>query len=156
MRSPPSLSRGPLMILVTVSCITGLGLWKGWRPGGPAASASGRLAEAAPTGRSAGTLPTGRPQIILDPAGPAIFPKSWLSREIDAKAKPLEARETARSRRIIGRSLAKYPDAFMPPNLRRIYVLGDLEFCQVSASGTNSREDIYIVNQGAARNFPDP
>lgn len=89
--------------------------------------------------------------IILDQAGPDIFPKSWLTPPVSARAELLKVEQQQRSRRLVERALARYPAAVLRDNLRRVLVLGRLEYSGVPAGGTNSRTAVYVVNDGEPR-----
>lgn len=89
--------------------------------------------------------------IILDQAQPDIFPKSWLTPRTNAKAEPLLEAQRSRSLKLLQRALAKYPAAVLKDNLRKVHILGRLEYSGVPTGGTNSRTVVYVVNNGEAR-----
>lgn len=84
-----------------------------------------------------------------------MFPESWFSGEIKGKAIPLDSTEYERSERIIRKALGKYPDGFAEQYLRKIYVLGYLEFFGVEYGGTNTEGVIYISNRGTDMGYTD-
>lgn len=86
--------------------------------------------------------------VILDQAGSDIFPTSWLTPRINAKAETLTAEQRPRSLRLMRQALVKYPAAVLKENLRKVHVLGRLEYSGVSTGGTNSRTVVYVVNNG--------
>lgn len=89
--------------------------------------------------------------IILDQAQPDIFPKSWLTTRTNAKAELLPQDQRPRSLTLLQRALAKYPASVLKDNLRKVHVLGRLEYSGVPTGGTNSRTVVYVVNNGDAR-----
>lgn len=89
--------------------------------------------------------------IILDQAQPDIFPKSWLTPRTNAKAELLPADQRPRSLELLQRALTKYPAAVLTDNLRKVHVLGRLEYSGVPTGGTNSRTVVYVVNNGGLR-----
>lgn len=86
---------------------------------------------------------------------PEIFPQSWLSSPVSARGKPLGDEEQFRSRRILRFALSKYPPVLVKQNLKAVYVMGSLHFSGIRASGTNSKDKIYIANSGKKRGFTD-
>jgi hypothetical protein len=84
-----------------------------------------------------------------------IFPESWLSPEIDAKAEPLHEAEIQRSKLILSRAIGKYPRSVLTSNLKSIYVVHRLQYSGISAGGTNSRESVYLANRGEREGFTD-
>jgi len=88
------------------------------------------------------------PPVVVDQAGPGIFPPSWLAARIDAKAEPLAEADRERARRIMTSALQKYPASVLAANLKTVYVVGRLEYGGVAAGGTNSRSVVYVVGRG--------
>jgi len=84
-----------------------------------------------------------------------IFPESWRSGRINAKAKLLKDREVDRSKGILNYAMKKYPKHVLAANIDSIYVLHSLEYSGIGASGTNSRDRIYIANRGSREGFTD-
>ena len=84
-----------------------------------------------------------------------IFPKTWVAPPISAASTQLEKSEEERSLRILRAGLTKYPEKLLRDNLKRIYVLGSLTFSGIFAAGTNSKNNIYIVNQGPSKGYSD-
>ena len=91
--------------------------------------------------------------IIVDQAGPEIFPESWRTARINASAEPLAAEARGRSIELVQHALAKYPAAVLTAHLKAVYVLGGLKYSGVSAGGTNSRSAVYLVNN--AKSSPE-
>ena len=85
----------------------------------------------------------------------AMFPSHWLGGDIKAKAEPLSKSEKARSQRIVKRALGKYPADVLRNNLKNVYVVGDLSFLGISASGSYSKDAIYVVNKGTNTAYTD-
>jgi hypothetical protein len=52
-------------------------------------------------------------------------------------------------------ALKKYPQRLIAANLKSIYVLHTLEYSGISASGTNSRGQVYLANRGSGEGFTD-
>jgi hypothetical protein len=84
-----------------------------------------------------------------------IFPESWLSHEIDAKAEPLHEVEIQRSKLILSSAMDKYPRSVLTSNLKTIYVMHRLQYSGISAGGTNSRDNVYLANRGERDGFTD-
>jgi dipeptidyl-peptidase-4 len=85
------------------------------------------------------------PQIILDQASAEIFPESWRTAKINAKAEALADTERERCRKVVDRALAKYPAEMLAATLKKIYCVGSLEYSGVVTGGTRSKSAIYIV-----------
>ncbi len=85
------------------------------------------------------------PEIILDRTSPDIFPESWRTPKINAKAGLLAETEHERCREIVSRALGKYPAGLLEATLKKVYCLGRLEYSGVAAGGTRSRSAIYVV-----------
>jgi hypothetical protein len=77
-----------------------------------------------------------------------MFPSKWLEPPINVKVKPLSANEFKRSRRIILDALEKYPEEVVRDNLKEVYALKYLEFYDIEAGGTNSRNQVYVISKG--------
>jgi hypothetical protein len=88
-------------------------------------------------------------------AGPEIFPKAWLTKEINAKATPIDTAEFGRSAAIITKALNKYPVELIKKHLTKVYVVAYLEFYGQSAGGSNSTSEIYLTNRGKALGYSD-
>lgn len=114
----------------------------------PAQSAS--VAE--PTIRKAIVVtPQALPEIIVDDAGPDIFPAVWRAEPVNANARPLDVAEQPRSRDILEQALAKYPSIVVRRHLRKVYVVSRLEYFGIATGGTNSRTAVYVANNGKYR-----
>jgi hypothetical protein len=87
------------------------------------------------------------PEIIVDRANPDIFPESWLTTQVSAKAELASGDEQQRCREIVKAALAKYPVAVLSANLKKVYVLGRLEYRGVPTGGTNSRNAVYVAGK---------
>ncbi len=92
--------------------------------------------------------PSGSPEIVVDRATPDIFPESWLTTKVGAKAELLSEKEQQPCREIVSKALGKYPAALLNTNLKKVYVVGHLEYSGVSTGGTNSRSAVYVVSKG--------
>lgn len=85
------------------------------------------------------------PQVVYDQASPDIFPESWRTPRINAKAALLEEAETERCLSIVDKALKKYPAEMLNETLKKVYCLGGLEFSGAVTGGTRSRSAIYVV-----------
>jgi len=93
---------------------------------------------------------------IIFTADGNIFPSSWYSPGIDAKAQSLSAGEVERSKRIIITALDKYPAQLLEDNLKNVYVLRSMNFFGVDYGGTNLPPDIvYVTNDGVSMGYTD-
>ena len=88
---------------------------------------------------------TSAPLIIVDDASQAIFPEVWRTSTVSASAEPLYQADQQECIEIVEKALAKYPSAIVKANLKKVYVLGRLEYSGVVTGGTNSRSAVYIV-----------
>jgi len=95
------------------------------------------------------------PVRIATSADRNIFPRSWQSTRINARAESLADEETERSRTILTAAFKKYPAEILVAQLDAVYVLHRLRYFGISASGTNSRNRIYLANRGVAHRFTD-
>jgi hypothetical protein len=84
-----------------------------------------------------------------------MFPESWTQPDINGKAISLDTSEYERSMRIVNLALSKYPKGFISKHIKKIYVLGDLEFYGVGYGGTNSNDAVYICNKGEIMGYSD-
>lgn len=91
--------------------------------------------------------PSSRPEIIVDRATSDIFPESWLTTKVSARAEPATGEEQQRGREIVDQALARYPEAVLSANLKKVYVVGQLEYSGVATGGTNSRNAVYVVSK---------
>ena len=85
------------------------------------------------------------PLVMVDQAASSIFPDSWLKAPIRAKAELLEESQRQRARDIVARALAKYPAKVLQDHLRKVQVVGRLEYFGVATGGTNSRNAVYLA-----------
>jgi hypothetical protein len=85
------------------------------------------------------------PLIIFDQASLAIFPESWRTAKVNAKAELLDTTERERCREIVSRALGKYPADMLKTTLKKIYCLGRLEYSGAVTGGTRSRNSVYVV-----------
>lgn len=85
------------------------------------------------------------PEIIMDQASAEIFPESWRTPKVNAKAALLEASQLERCRDIVNRALSKYPADMLKTTLKKIYCLGRLEYSGAVTGGTRSSSAIYVV-----------
>lgn len=89
--------------------------------------------------------PASAPEIVLDQASADIFPESWRTPKVNAKAELLDETERERCQKIVGRALGKYPADLLTETLKKIYCLGRLEYSGAVTGGTRSRSAVYVV-----------
>lgn len=77
-----------------------------------------------------------------------MFPAEWLVPSIGARATPLAGGEFDRSLSMIRKAMSKYPLPVLQKNLEKVYVVGELFYSDICAAGTNSRDRVYIANDG--------
>src|SRR5450432_4097617 len=80
----------------------------------------------------------------------SIFPDSWRGGRINGKGKNILPREISRTKAAIVTALKKYPDSVLSINLKAIYCLKTMKFYNLGFGGTNSDQNVYITNNGAA------
>jgi len=85
------------------------------------------------------------PEIIMDQASAEIFPESWRTPKVNAKAALLEASQLERCRDVVNRALSEYPADMLKTTLKKIYCLGRLEYSGAVTGGTRSSSAIYVV-----------
>jgi hypothetical protein len=84
-----------------------------------------------------------------------IFPGSWYSPGIDAKAESLSPGEVERSKIIMINALDKYPTQLLKNILKNVYVLKSMSFYGVNYGGTNSPSNVYVANEGMNMGYTD-
>src|SRR5262245_35031945 len=84
-----------------------------------------------------------------------IFPESWRDAPINATGFQIDYNEIPRSKAIVARALAKYPESLFEINLKNLFFLKDMTFYDVGYGGTNSSDAIYLTNQGTLRGYTD-
>lgn len=92
-------------------------------------------------------------RIVFDPSPMDRFPAQWNAPEIAISATPLATSEYDRTKYILEDALSKYPSKILGENLRETVVVQELGFSGVSASGTNSRDQIFLANGGVKKGF---
>ncbi len=96
--------------------------------------------------------------LISFASGPEVFPKSWLRAPFYQTASPIDPSQKDRARRVISRSLAKYPDAVIKATLgdKSVYALGGLKvYRRMNFGGTASAKAVYVVVQGKSTGYSD-
>jgi hypothetical protein len=83
------------------------------------------------------------------------LPEEWKTKNVSAKAISLDPKEIQRSKKIMNVALEKYPSKILEDNLTKIYVLKYLEFFGQKFGGTNSKDVIYLANQGKKNGYDD-
>jgi len=96
-----------------------------------------------------------KPVLVATSSKPEIFPESWRKPPISASGDALQPRDTERAARIMKRALEKYPGAVLAANLKATYVLSDLRYSGIHASGTNSRDSVYVLMGPVAKGYTD-
>ena len=74
----------------------------------------------------------------------SIFPVSWQAPPINAKGKPLT---------VMIKALEKYPAGALKNELTAVYFLKSMAFYDVGYGGTNSTDNLYLTNDGAAKGY---
>ncbi len=82
-----------------------------------------------------------------------MFPESWRKAPISAEATALESKETARSLKVVLRSMEKYPAGVLKQNLKEVYVSKRIAFYGLVYGGTNSLDVVYVSNDGEVKGF---
>lgn len=91
------------------------------------------------------TFASGAPEIVVDRADSGIFPESWLKDPIHAEAEVLPESERAPCREQVEKELAKYPAPVLQKELKRVHILGRLQYHGVATGGTRSSSVVYVV-----------
>ncbi len=84
-----------------------------------------------------------------------IYPSHWLKGDIAGKGKSLKTSEYERSKKIVLKALRKYPNSLISNNLKKIYILNQLNFFGVNYGGTFYENTLYIANSGLADGYTD-
>jgi len=85
---------------------------------------------------------------------PQIFPKSWLTKEINAHGEAVLPSEKDRCITTISKALKKYPQQVLM-ELRSVYFLKSMEMYDVGFGGTNSRAAVYVTDDGETEGYTD-
>jgi hypothetical protein len=85
----------------------------------------------------------------------SMFPSSWYKGKINAKVEALDTTEIERSVKVLKLAMSKYPPGLISKNLKKIYVLKNLEFYGVGYGGTYSDDIIYLANSGKQDGYTD-
>ncbi len=94
-------------------------------------------------------------EIIFKDSKP-IFPESWYESPSNAKIETIESDDDiSRSLKIIKKALEKYPASLLKSNLKKVYVLYDIEFYKVGYGGTYWEDNVYITNKGEPNSYDD-
>jgi hypothetical protein len=78
----------------------------------------------------------------------SIFPEVWRIHPINAKGEQMLDSEVGRCTEVITRALLKYPAVVLKKDLSNIYFVRTMKFFDASYGGTNSRDAVYISNDG--------
>lgn len=83
------------------------------------------------------------------------FPASWKASPILATGKALAAKEIDRAVKNIRKGLAKYPESVLKRELKRVNLLKEMTFYGFPYGGTNSRDTVYVTDNGAELGYTD-
>jgi len=93
---------------------------------------------------------------IIFSTAESIFPQSWYDSPSNAKVQTIDSDDDiSRSLKIIKKALKKYPVIILKSNLKKVYVLYDIEFYKVGYGGTYWEDNVYITNQGKSKGYDD-
>ncbi len=85
----------------------------------------------------------------------SIFPESWLTDAINAQGEPIMQAEINRTKTIMARALAKYPNIILRSELKAIYFLKHMTMYDLGFGGTNSTDAVYLTNNGPDAGYTD-
>jgi hypothetical protein len=85
---------------------------------------------------SPATQPPASRELIHFPEADQFLPADWIADPINAKTEPVEAASREAARTIIEEALAKYPESLLNRFLEGVYLVGSLQFYDVSYGGT--------------------
>jgi hypothetical protein len=88
--------------------------------------------------------------------GPETFPESWREGEIAARGEPVSTAEVARASAVVRKALDAYPEAVLAAHLKKVRLVGRMEFYGVEYGGTNSLDAVYLAVRSASEGFTDP
>ena len=83
----------------------------------------------------------------------SIFPLDWRGGDVRAAATAITNTELPRSLKYTRKALAKYPMRVLDKNLKAIYLVRTLRFYGADYGATNSRDAVYLCNDGFERGF---
>jgi len=86
---------------------------------------------------------------------PQIFPKSWLTEEINAHGVEISPLETDRCIVAMTKAVKKYPEQVLVASLKGVYFLKSMEMFDVGFGGTNSRTAVYLTDEGEEHGYTD-
>ena len=97
------------------------------------------------------------PVPVMTSSDPDIFPLSWRGEPINAWARALEGGDAcARAEKIFAQAFDKYAAVqTLPRDLGAVYVLQELRYRGIAASGTNSLKNVYLKQGDRAAGFTD-
>lgn len=97
------------------------------------------------------------PVPVVTSSDPEIFPLSWRGEPIKAWARALEGSDAcARAGRIFSQAFDKYGAAeILPRDLGAVYVLQELRYRGIAASGTNAAKKVYLKQGDRVGGFTD-
>lgn len=118
-------------------------------PQAPPGTANTPPVEADPSS-SPGVVPEGpssKPGLIRFPEDNRFLPADWIAEPISAATTPVEIASREKARGIIEEALAKYPAPVLERFLSGVYLVGSLDFYNVSYGGTymaNARRVVLV------------
>jgi hypothetical protein len=107
------------------------------------------------TGLAAPTRLASDPVPILTTVTESTFPASWKDGDVAATAEPLDGAEVSRSLSAVRSAMAKYPSGVVEGLIKRVFILRRMTFYGLDYGGTNSRDTVYLTNQGEGLGYTD-
>lgn len=103
----------------------------------PAQPESSPATTPAAEGKPSGATPAAASrELIHFPEADQFLPADWIADPINAKTQPVEAASREAARKIVEQALAKYPESLLNRFLEGVYLVGSLQFYDVSYGGT--------------------
>ncbi|MCW5938259.1 MAG: hypothetical protein KF884_08095 [Fimbriimonadaceae bacterium] len=87
--------------------------------------------------------------------GPETFPEPWRKGDIAAKGEPVAPAEVDRALAAVQKALDAYPEALLAVHLKRVRLVGRMEFFGVEYGGTNSLDTVFLAVRAASEGFTD-
>ena len=84
-----------------------------------------------------------------------MFPDAWWESPVSGKVSPLLERDKERAVRILKIALDKYSKNVLDENLRKVYLLGDLNFYGVAYGGTYYDKSVFMVIKSDLEGYTD-
>ncbi len=90
---------------------------------------------------------------VATSSSPSIFPASWQKAPISASGGALAETQYERVLGVLKQAMAKYPENVLQQHLKQVFVLSELKYSGVTASGTNSLTTLYLKVGDVQRGF---